>query len=184
MNTTHLRFIKNKQQWSTSCYQNEGRNISTKLYNTYAHRRNLSVVNFSINGFSICFIPLILFVRCLFAVGLGGWVGGIEANKMRIDWLQNSVQVSACEFPSETISNIFAWCLYQTNPNLSWSLDKACPTQLGKALLHIFMISQQKKNTVTRANRCSHNFIDNSTTFPCILLKLVFLKTISSTCIV
>ena len=47
----------------------------------------------------------------------------VEPKKARIDILRTSVQFSARELPSETISCIFGWCLYQNNPGLSWSLS-------------------------------------------------------------
>ena len=53
---------------------------------------------------------------------LSFWTIFWNPTKTRIENLRISVQFSTRELPSETISCIFGWCLYQNNPGLSWSL--------------------------------------------------------------
>ena len=47
-----------------------------------------------------------------------------QSNKLRIEILRSSVQLSAHELRSGTISWIFGWCPYQNKPRLSWSLKQ------------------------------------------------------------
>ena len=54
-----------------------------------------------------------------------------ELKKTRIDIFRRSVQFSARELPSETISCILGWRLYQKPPVSSWSLQNAISIKIG-----------------------------------------------------
>ena len=67
---------------------------------------------------------------CVFLTHIGICLHLFAWKKTRIELLQRSVQFSARELQSETISSIFGWCQHQNNSRLSWSLLEVKKRQL------------------------------------------------------
>ena len=104
---------------------------------------NLVKFNFSFNLIGLYRI------NCFFSnFGMAHVVSQIicHTKKTRIEMLKKSVQVSACELRSETISCTFGWCRYQNNHRLSWSLPfpKIPKMQVGLQLPLLYVILESR----------------------------------------
>ena len=88
-----------------------------------------------------------------------------EPKMIRIDILRRSVRFPASELPSDTISWIFGWCLYQNNPGLSWSLRIG--NNLYKCTWNIIKLNRIWLNSITKgikSNTLQSKYINYNST--------------------